>query len=323
MRARSLPKNLYTIYMPYKLPFFSCVIPVKGDRPFFKDALASLEAQGLGDELEIIVQDGGEGSGGVGELVSGEVEGELVSGGVESGGVRWFREKDVGQSDALNKGFAKAKGEWLFWLNADDILLPGALKKVRELISRVDRVEGEVVLTQRRRGAEYAENGAGFNRVDWIAGDTVYIDEKSRVLEVRTDAKWRSWFGKKLGVWTGGPSAFFKRELWEKRGGFDAEQKYAMDIDLWTRWAKAGEKFFGLGDYVWGFRVHGGSQTMNGENSAAQIAECRAIEAKYGVSSGGFWRNVTRLASVLDGSWSKRKRDSECLHGKMVNEILA
>ena len=313
MRARSLPKNLYTIYMPYKLPFFSCVIPVKGERPFFKDAMASLEAQGLGEELEVIVQDGGEGSGGVGEL---------VSGGVESGGVRWFREKDVGQSDALNKGFAKAKGEWLFWLNADDILLPGALKKVRELISRVDRVEGEVVLTQRRRGAEYAENGAGFNRVDWIAGDTVYIDEKSRVLEVRTDAKWRSWFGKKLSVWTGGPSAFFKRELWEKRGGFDAELKYAMDIDLWTRWAKAGEKFFGLGDYVWGFRVHGGSQTMNGENSAAQIAECRAIEAKCGVSSGGFWRNVTRIASVLDGSWSKRKRDSECLHGKMVNEIL-
>ena len=104
-------------------PFFSCVIPVKGDRPFFKDALASLEAQGMGEELEIIVQDGGEGSGGV--------EGELVSGGVESGGVRWFREKDVGQSDALNKGFAKAKGEWLFWLNADDVLLPGALIKVK------------------------------------------------------------------------------------------------------------------------------------------------------------------------------------------------
>jgi hypothetical protein len=68
-------------------PLFSCVIPVKGDRPFFKDALASLEAQGMGEDLEIIVQDGGEGSGGVGELVRGGIEGELVSGGVESGGV--------------------------------------------------------------------------------------------------------------------------------------------------------------------------------------------------------------------------------------------
>ena len=247
-------------------PLFSCVIPVKGDRPFFKDALASLESQGLGEDLEVIVQDG-------------DVE------------------PDAGQSDALNKGFAKATGEWIFWLSADDVLLPGALKKVLDRINKIDRI-------------------------DWIAGDTVYIDEQGKVKDVRCDAKWRSWFGKKLSVWTGGPSAFFRRELWERRGGFDAGLKYVMDIDLWTRWAKAGEKFVGLGDYVWGFRVHGGSRTMNGENSAAQIAECRAIEAKYGVSSGGFWRNVTRIASVLDGSWSKRKRDSECLHGKMFNEIL-
>ena len=269
-------------------PLFSCVIPVKGDRPFFKDALASLESQGMGEELEVIVQDGGEGSGGVGELVS--------------GGVKYYREDDNGQSDALNKGFAKAKGEWLFWLNADDVLLTGVLIKVKQLLH---------------------SSTPPLATLNWIVGDTVYIDEQGKVKDVRCDAKWRSWFGKKLSVWTGGPSAFFRRELWERRGGFDAGLKYVMDIDLWTRWAKAGEKFVGLGDYVWGFRVHGGSRTMNGENSAAQIAECRAIEAKYGVSSGGFWRNVTRIASVLDGSWSKRKRDSECLHGKRFNEILA
>ena len=248
-----------------KTPFFSCVIPVKGDRPFFKDALASLESQGMCDELEIIVQDGD-------------------------------AEPDSGQSDALNKGFAKAKGEWLFWLNADDILLPGALKKVLDRINRIDKIK-------------------------WLAGDTVYIDEVGKVKDVRCDAKWHSWFGKKLSVWTGGPSAFFRRELWEKRGGFDAELKYAMDIDLWTRWAKAGEKFVGLGDYVWGFRVHGGSQTMNGENSAAQIAERRAIDARHGVSSDGFWRNVTRIASVLDGSWRKRKSDTARMRGMLWSEI--
>ena len=244
---------------------FSCVVPVKGPRPFFDEAMESLRQQGLGDDLEIIVQDA-------------DVE------------------PDAGQSDALNKGFAKAKGEWLFWLNADDVLLPGALKKVLDRINRIDRI-------------------------NWIAGDTVYIDERGKVIEVRTDAKWRSWFGKHLSVWTGGPSAFFKRELWEKRGGFAADLKYAMDIDLWTRWAKAGEKFVGLGDYVWGFRVHGGSQTMNGENFAAQIAERKAVDTKYGVSSDGFWRNVTRLASVLDGSWSKRKRDSRAMKGLTVEEL--
>ena len=244
------------------------MVPVKGERPFFGEAIDSLKSQGLGDDLEIIIQDA-------------DVE------------------PDVGQSDALNKGFAKARGEWLFWLNADDVLLPGALKKVRDFINRVEHVE----------------------RVEWLAGDTVYLDEKGIVKDVRTDAKWRSWFGKKLSVWTGGPSAFFRRELWEKRGGFAADLKYAMDIDLWTRWAQAGEKFVGLGDYVWGFRVHGGSQTMNGENSAAQIAERKAIDAKYGVSSDGFWRNVTRLASVLDGSWRKRKSDTTRLNGRLWSAI--
>ena len=246
-------------------PLFSCVVPVKGTRPFFGEAIDSLKSQGLGDDLEIIVQDA-------------DVE------------------PDTGQSDALNKGFAKAKGEWLFWLNADDVLLPGALKKVRELISRVDRV-------------------------DWIAGDTVYIDEHGKMLEVRTDAKWRSWFGKKLSVWTGGPSAFFRRELWENRGGFAADLKYAMDIDLWTRWAKAGERFVGLGDYVWGFRMHDESKTGSGRFAAEQAKELAAIDARHGVATMGFWRNVTRLASVLDGGWSKRKSDTARLNGRLWSEI--
>ena len=41
-----------------KQPLFSCVIPVKGERPFFGEAIDSLKAQGMGEELEIIIQDG-------------------------------------------------------------------------------------------------------------------------------------------------------------------------------------------------------------------------------------------------------------------------
>lgn len=265
-------------------PLFSCVIPVKGSRPYFNEAVASLEAQGFGDELEIIVQDG------TTEYTEHtEIPEEL--------NIEWIREEDVGQSDALNKGFAKAKGEWLFWLNADDVLLPGALQRVQQLITCNSQL----------------------TTLKWIAGDTVYIDEKGIALEVRCDAKWRPWFGKKLSVWTGGPSAFFRRMLWEKRGGFDVELKYVMDIDLWTRWAKAGEKFVGLGDYVWGFRVHGGSKTMGGKNQAGYRAERASLMCKHGVAHETFWRNLTRMASVFDGTWMKRKFDSAKLRGRKYN----
>jgi len=206
-------------------------------------------------------------------------------------------EPDAGQSDALNKGFAKARGGWLFWLNADDVLLPGALKKVLDRINRIDRI-------------------------NWIAGDTVYLDEKGIVKDARTDAKWRSWFGKNLSVWTGGPSAFFRRELWEKHGGFAADLKYAMDIDLWTRWAKAGERFVGLGDYVWGFRMHDESKTGSGRFAAEQTKELVGINAKYGVSTMGFWRNVTRIASVIDGCWIKRKHDTARFRDKKWGEVF-
>ena len=286
-----------------KQPLFSCVIPVKGDRPYFDATIESLRIQGLGDELEVIIQDG--------TTKRDEVEGAERSESRRDApssreyteytendlrGVRWYREEDCGQSDALNKGFAKAKGEWLFWLNADDILLPGALNKVSQLL--------------------HSSTPNSSTPPCWIAGDTVYIDAQGKVLEVRTDAKWRSWFGKTLSVWTGGPSAFFRRELWENRGGFDTDLKYAMDIDLWTRWAKAGERFVGLGDYVWGFRVHDESKTGSGRFAAEQAKELAAIDARYGVATMGFWRDLTRMASLLDGTWSKRRRDSKKMRGR-------
>lgn len=248
-----------------KRPLFSCVVPVKGPRPYFDEALESLLSQGMGDDLEIIVQDAD----------------------VES---------DKGQSDALNKGFAKANGEWLFWLNADDVLLPGALKKVRDFVSRVDRVE-------------------------WIAGDTVYLNPEGYAMDVRTDAKWRPWFGGHMSVWTGGPSAFFRRELWERLGGFDVDLHYVMDIDLWTRWARAGVRFTGVGSYLWGFRMHEGSKTMGGGYDGAHFLERMQVLERYGVANQAFWRNLTRLSSIADGSWFKRMHDKKRVRGNYWKDL--
>ena len=245
-----------------KRPLFSCVVPVKGSRPYFDEALESLLSQGMGDDLEIIVQDA-------------DIE------------------PDKGQSDALNKGFAKANGEWLFWLNADDVLLPDALKKVQQFIT----------------------HNSQLTTLNWIAGDTVYLNSDGFAMDVRTDAVWRPWFGRHMSVWTGGPSAFFSRELWERFGGFDVDLHYVMDIDLWTRWARAGVRFTGVGGYLWGFRMHEGSKTMGGGHDGAHFSERMQVLEKYGVANQAFWRNLTRLSSIADGSWFKRMHDKKRVRG--------
>ena len=190
---------------------YSCVIPVIGARPYFKDAFASIEKQGV--DIEVIVQDGGAGSGASKEF------------GVEGlRNVEWFSEADCGQSDALNKGFAKAHGDWLFWLNADDVLLPGAIKKVSDFIANYTKLQ---------------TLNSKLPPLVWITGNQLLIDANNKVLKCSVGNGWHSWLYCNAVPHVYGPSAFFRRELWEKRGGFDVGLKYAMDIDLWTRWAQA------------------------------------------------------------------------------------
>ncbi len=251
-------------------PLFSCVMPVKGPRPYMEEALASLSAQGMGDDLEVIVQDA-------------DVE------------------PDAGQSDAFNKGFAKAHGEWLFWLNADDVLLPGALEKV------LRRVEEE-------RG-----------KAEWIVGNQMRIDEKGNVLKCSVGNGWHDWLYKHAVPHVYGPSAFFRRELLERVGGFDDSLSICMDWDLWIRFMRAGARFTRIGRYLWGLRQWAGSKTqrpMDREELAQQHEEVvRMLEKnKFSLTRGGMrkvrlWRvlNGNYLTEWLDGLRFRGRKASSCV----------
>ena len=296
-----------------KRPLFSCVIPVKGPRPYFDEALRSLLSQGMGDDLEIIVQDADVRSGGVGESGVGELNHEIHERHENGRGVRgqeladndgdlevvrWFCEADKGQSDALNKGFAKAKGDWFFWLNADDVLLPGALKKI---LDRINKIDG----------------------INWIAGNQLLIDDAGKVLKCSVGNGWHDWLYRHAVPHVYGPSSFFRRELLERVGGLDVSLKYCMDWDLWIKFMKAGARFERIGDYLWAQRQWSGSKTQrekSEEEESAQWAEISRMLSnnKVDVSCSGsmmmrMWRffngNVTR--QVVDGLRFKGRHYSE------------
>lgn len=229
-------------------PLFSCVVPVKGARPYFAEALDSVMSQGV--EVEVIVQDG-------------DIE------------------PDSGQSDAINKGFAKARGKWFFWLNADDILQPGTLSMAITAITENPRVE-------------------------WLAGGTKYIDANGLEIGSKFDKHWHPWLYRHLPVWTFGPSSFFSRELWERHGGLDTTMHYMMDLDLWTRWARLGKRFHVLPDFVWGFRVHDGSKTTCGRFDNERSEERRRLYERYDIAHKKLWINLQRLSRLIDGSYFKR-----------------
>ena len=221
-------------------PLFSCVVPVKGARPYMDEALGSLESQGMGDDLEVIIQDG-------------DVE------------------LDAGQSDALNKGFAKAKGEWLFWLNADDVLLPGALKKV------LDRID----------------------RIDWIAGNQLLIDDAGKVLKCSVGNGWHDWLYRHAVPHVYGPSSFFRRELLERVGGLDVSLKYCMDWDLWIKFMKSGARFERIDEYLWAQRQWLGSKTqrkMSQQENVLFWGEINEMLERNGVS-------VTRTGTLMMRIW--------------------
>ncbi len=250
-------------------PLFSCVMPVKGPRPYMEEALASLSAQGLGDDLEVIVQDA-------------DVE------------------PDTGQSDAFNKGFAKARGEWFFWLSADDVLLPGALEKVRELISSVEHVE-------------------------WITGNQLLIDESSKVLKCSVGNGWHDWLYRHAVPHVYGPSSFFRRELLERVGGFDASLHVCMDWDLWIRFMRAGARFRRIDGYLWAFRHWGGSKTKrphDAEEGGRQWAEVVEMLRKndFSLTRGGMllarlWRflNGNYMSEWIDGIRFRGRKAIECV----------
>ena len=198
-------------------------------------------------------------------------------------------EKDRGQSDAINKGFAKATGEIFTWINADDMLAPGALHAMALAFwsSGADLVAGI---------CEQYRNGRLLEKHMTSCADGELPAEELLDLEGR-------WMA---GQFFMQPEVMFTRDLWEKAGGHvDVGLHYSMDFELWLRFAIAKAKLHVVGRSVCWFRHHEEQKTAAVEKFLPELTRVRdEFAAKHGLTVRPIGREVTkskiRFASVSD-----------------------
>jgi glycosyltransferase involved in cell wall biosynthesis len=149
----------------------------------------------------------------------------------------WVSEKDKGQTDAINKGFNRAKGEILAWINSDDTYNPGAV--------------GEAV--------KYLVNHP---EVALVYADCNFIDEEDRIIGKFNSAQTDIRRLRRGYVHIPQQTMFFRAKYWKELGPLDPSFYFAMDYDLWTRIA-AHAPFKYLAGKTWAnFRLHTSGKTI-------------------------------------------------------------
>ncbi|MBX3750699.1 MAG: glycosyltransferase [Opitutaceae bacterium] len=180
----------------------------------------------------------------------------------------WVSEKDGGQSEALNKGFRRATGRILTWLNSDDRLAPGSLFTVGQtfLLHQVDMVAGRcarvVDLQPVPRHVHQCK----------LPLDRIVPLSLAELLDL--DDHWLQ------GDFFHQPEVFFTREIFDRAGGSLREDLYfSMDYDLWVRMARAGARIFAVPEILAIFREHGKQKT--GGEHVPYLPELRAVNAEH------------------------------------------
>ena len=278
-----------------KKPLLSIVIANYNYGRFLEAAIKSVVHQDGFDKCELIVVDGGSTDNSV-EIIK-KYEDKIAW---------WVSEKDKGQSDAFNKGFAHANGKYLTWLNADDLLIPGSLNKL--------------VL--------FLENNPN---EDWVSASTVYVTSNNEI--ITTGLKMVNFIARLLFVpaWAGiaAPSTIFSKKLYIKAGGIDESLHYVMDTELWMRFGELGKKLRYLNFDMWIFRLHEMSKTSSsiteGVRSEGFLKERVLIREKRNVNKFRDRMIVfrKRIACVLSFAYIRRFLFFRQNRGKNVLRVFS
>ena len=247
-------------------PIVTIVTPSYNQGEFIRATLESVLAQDY-PRLEYIVMDGG--STDQTAAIAGEYASRLT----------WISEKDRGQAHAINKGFSRAKGEIVAWLNSDDILLPGAVTRAVNAFAGVPPGIGA------------------------IYGEGYLMDRQGRLTRrFPATEPFNLWKLVYLSDYVLQQSAFFRRAAVEEIGWLDEKLHYALDWDLLIRLGKR----FGLQyvpEYLGALREYAEAKSFAGGRERVEEIR-RVLERHTGLKRApGYW---TYGLQMRQEAWKER-----------------
>ena len=265
------------------LPSISVVTPSYNQAAFLEETIRSVLLQGY-PNLEYLVMDGGSSDGSV-EIIK-KYEKYLAY---------WTSQKDAGPSDAIRKGFEKATGSILAYLNSDDLYLPGTL---HHLVNRL-----------RTTGADVAY------------GNMYWIDDRNNILAERRQTPFS-----RLAYFYGGadlqqPATIWTAQIYRSVGGMDGSFQCAFDTDLFARFASKGAKFCHLRRFVASSRVHPAQKTeVLFDTSKTETDKIRSRYTAVPVRSiaGMLLRNFGRFQRML---WYVSQGDAVWLLSRIPDRV--
>jgi len=225
------------------LPRVTVVTPSYNQVDFLEETIRSVLLQGYPD-LEYIVMDGGSTDGSV-EIIQKYAPWLAY----------WVSEKDGGQADAINKGWRRATGEALTWLNSDDVFLVGAIDRAAIALDTTPQ-------------ADFV-----FGNVDHIDGNSIKIGQRlGREFSLHyVLTHWHNIIPQ--------PGFLMRSEVLSSIGFLDTAFRFAMDFEYWLRLAIAGGKLRYIPHALASARMHADAKTTTLKLVAAeeQLKICAKI----------------------------------------------
>lgn len=234
---------------------FTIITPSFNYGHFLGECLASVASQ-HGITLEHLVIDGG----------STDDSAEVTS---RFPHATWLQEPDKGMSDAINKGFRLAQGDWVIWLNADDRFKEDALVAI---LADLKQTTADVVYTD----------------YDFIGAD-------GKLLRHMRVPRWSRFVHIHHHCYVPSTAAFYRRATVIAEGYLLREDfRYVMDGEFYARLDAAGKTFACFHRNTADFRMHGtnASQRHLGKSrdmdsilaAERQHIESRAVRRAYGIT---------------------------------------